>query len=73
MRMPKPRFKHDCDNCIFLGQYKRFDLYVHAEEPKTVIARRSSNPEDYKSGIEFISMDPALGTAYRRAKTRRLI
>jgi len=24
----KPRFCHDCDSCIFLGQYGKYDLYV---------------------------------------------
>lgn len=73
MKHPKPRFKHDCDTCTFLGRFKRFDLYVHTEEPKTVIARSSSIPDDYTSGLRFKDLDPALGTAYNRARKRRLI
>jgi len=73
MKQPKPRFKHDCDTCIFLGRFKRYDLYIHIEEPKTVIARYGSDGPEYVSGMNFTSQNVALRTAYDRAKKRRLL
>ncbi len=47
-----PRYKHDCDACVFLGRYGVNDLYFCASEP-TLIARQSSEGSDYLSGLEF--------------------
>ena len=48
----EPRYIHDCDACVFLGQYKEYDLYYCPSEP-TVICRESSEPGDYGSGLVF--------------------
>ena len=50
-----PIYKHDCENCKFLGTLNNTDLYVCAIQNKidTVIARYSSEPGDYISGFEF--------------------
>ena len=50
-----PLYKHDCDNCKFLATLNNKDLYVCARQKKidTVIARYSSEPGDYISGLEF--------------------
>ena len=50
------RFIHPCNSCIFLGQYKKADLYVCVKGDKTidtVIARFSSDPPNYLSGLIF--------------------
>ncbi len=47
-----PRYEHDCTACVFLGQYNEYDLYFCPHEP-TLIARRSSEDGDYRSGIVF--------------------
>ena len=60
----KPRYKHDCDECTFLGPYRGFDLYVC---DWTVIARFGDDDPDYKSGLEVSKSDDALGMALRRA------
>jgi hypothetical protein len=64
-----PKFEHDCDCCVFLGNFQGQDLYWCAGEP---VARRSSRPEDYSSGHEFASVRPALAEAVRRATGRKV-
>lgn len=57
---PKPRYLHDCDDCVFLGQFKEYDLYVHPDYEadtsryiKTVIARYSDDEPEYLSGAIY--------------------
>lgn len=58
-----PKYRHDCNSCTFLGNVaipkklsysgKSADLY-HCKQGgswPTVIARLSSSPEDYQSGL----------------------
>lgn len=67
-----PRYEHDCTECIFLGKFKRYDLYFHPGLDPTIIARYSSDGPDYISGLIFKDKQPLM-TAYQRAKKRRLI
>ena len=55
---PKPRYTHDCDTCVFLGQYrdatafshKYTDLYYCAScDSGSVLARYGSKTPDYMS------------------------
>lgn len=53
-----PRYRHDCTQCEFLGSYIGWDLYACVKRSKVagrsklenVIARRSDDPADYRSG-----------------------
>lgn len=51
----KPRFKHDCDRCVFLGKYDphgggSYDLYFCADDGGgTVVARYDNHGADYTS------------------------
>ena len=29
MILPEKRYEHDCEECIYVGQYREYDLYVH--------------------------------------------
>ena len=56
----QPLHRHDCDNCVFLGQfdgaYGRTDLYMHPSPTpalRTVIARYDSEGSQYVSGMPF--------------------
>jgi hypothetical protein len=49
----KPQFEHDCEDCKFLGSYDGRDLYFCPGGGPTIIARRSSDPPDYSSGLCF--------------------
>lgn len=53
----KPRYIHDCDTCVFLGQYKEYDLYFCSNEP-TIICRYSDDGPDYSSGLVFGVVGP---------------
>lgn len=48
----EPRFQHDCDKCMFLGQVDEYDLY-RCENPKNPfqshIARSGSEGPSYMS------------------------
>ena len=66
----RPRYEHDCDDCVFLGQYEIYDLYFCPGEP-TVIAR--TGPEgEYQSGMMFVGVSEPLTEAYDRAVKRGL-
>jgi len=48
--MDKPLFRHDCDNCQFLGNFQEHDLYVHRHRTSdTVVARYGSEGPEYLS------------------------
>ena len=58
----KPRFTHDCENCLFLGTYsagnRYYDLYYHPSRgvcdkgiDSTVIARYGEEGYNYSSGL----------------------
>ena len=76
----KPRYKHDCAACTFLGAHGDVDLYHCPQHGlPTLIARRSSNPSDYTSFMADRVRNEArelvwtgLVEAYRRAFARRL-
>jgi hypothetical protein len=54
-RKQKPRFIHDCKNCIFLGRHHEYDLYFCAQDfSDTVIARYSDNGPDYLSSLKMM-------------------
>jgi hypothetical protein len=64
----KPRYEHDCEECIFLGHYTHlhdFDLYVCPRESLGVccIARWSSEGPHYSS----MSLQPAVWDESRAA------
>ena len=52
------KYKHDCTECIPLGEFNDTDLYFCDKgfEP-TVISRRSNEPSDYCSGMYFAKPD----------------
>ena len=70
----KPRYEHDCNTCVFLGQWKEYDLYYCSGEP-TVVARWSDEGGDYNSGIVFAErgLIPQLVVAYKRSIKRGFI
>ncbi len=71
-----PRFEHDCNVCVFLGQFAGQDLYYCPGEP-TVTARFGNKGEEYSSGLAFgrhhkMDLQHPLGEAYRRSRARGL-
>lgn len=65
----KPKFKHDCDCCSFLGHHEEHDLYFCTQggTVPTVIARWDDYGPAYSSGLSFARRIPILGEAGRRA------
>mgnify|MGYP006291219159 CR=1 FL=1 len=57
MATTKPKFKHDCAACTFLGRLtvggETADLY-HCPGSKSVVARMSSDGPDYSSMPDFM-------------------
>lgn len=69
-----PRFKHDCNECVFLGSYRQeiggdYDLYYCSKLFPTVIARFGHEGSDYISGMALAKADviPSLTEALKRA------
>jgi len=72
--MSYARYTHDCPRCHFLGQHQDQDLYFCEQGQRpTVIARFSSKPSDYESGIYGSFSDGALAVARQTAQTRGLL
>ncbi len=64
------RYAHDCDRCKPLGVFGGADLYYCDQGElvmPTLIARNSSEPSDYQSGLAFAATNPALQEAKARA------
>lgn len=76
----KPKFKHDCPDCMFLGRHMGTDLYYCPQAGNgTIIVRYSSEPSDNSSGIVFGQMavtngefNRPIAQAYMRAKALNL-
>lgn len=71
----EPRYTHDCNVCVFLGRCGSDDLYFcnGSSSYATVIARHSSDPADYISGMELIKFVPSLAIAHSLAVQSGLI
>jgi hypothetical protein len=79
----KPQFKHDCEDCTFLGRYRchdlrwppDYDLYycLQGGGSPTVIARYDDEGSHYFSGIVFGNNGSPLKEAYERAKAKGLL
>ena len=53
-RFKKPRFEHDCNACVYLGQFKKFDCWFCPPHKSDIgggslIMRYSSEPSEYAS------------------------
>jgi hypothetical protein len=68
----KPKFEHDCDDCVFLGHYLENDLYYCPKEP-TILARYGADGPEYTSGLTFAEHDPRMAEAFRRAEQNGLL
>lgn len=85
----KPRFKHDCDRCRFVGHLSiqdtggTGDVYVCPSEriEPTILVRYSDDPPDYSSMALFDSArrmfeqypESTLAQAYAMARRKKLI
>lgn len=70
----EPRFIHDCEACIYLGQHHKYDLYLCPNERHpTVIGRFGNEGPDYGSGLPFVGIAPYLTEAARIAVERKLL
>jgi hypothetical protein len=47
----KPRFKHDCPACLFLGRHYGYDVYLCDD---SILARSGNEPHRYAS--KFLSV-----------------
>jgi hypothetical protein len=68
--LPKPLYTHDCESCLYLGQYEDKDLYYCSGGfTNTVIARYGNDGPEYMSGMIFAinGHNPNLVEAYKRA------
>ena len=50
MKKQKPVFKHDCDECVFLGHVVEHDFYYCDKSITTLVARYGNDGPDYTSG-----------------------
>ncbi len=71
------RYTHDCNSCVPLGQYGKYDLYCCPGSIPTVIARYSDYCGDYSSSAvnEYAptKRNAQLAEAIKRAITHNLI
>lgn len=65
------RYKHDCSECIPLGKYEEYDLYMHIDKgcANNLVARYGDEGHEYASilvGMAPYSNHDALREAYYR-------
>lgn len=58
----KKRFTHDCDDCVFMGQFGEVDAYVHPPDPEhkgsgTIILRDGHEGHEYAATPLRIVLD----------------
>lgn len=61
-----PRFRNQCPECVYLGQFGGCDLYFCSQTAlgiATVIARFADDPSSYQSGLALAEFIPSLGQA----------
>lgn len=67
----KPKFKHDCQQCVSLGRYENHDLYFCRKSAglPTVIARYGNEGSEYTSEMFYADrvVNPVLMEAQRRS------
>ena len=57
----RPRFKHDCSQCQFLGNLGGFDYYFHIHGPNTAeIIIRFSNIESFNRTFDITKLSAGL-------------
>jgi len=62
-----PRYEHDCDRCIFLGEDGIYDLY-YCDRTPTVVCRYGNEGREYGSGLVFaLTIMEGGKTCYRNA------
>lgn len=71
-----PRYRHDCDNCVFLGPYAAnglvYDLYYHpGGVAETLVARCGDDGSDYESGPPSISHYSKILTVAQKIATKK--
>lgn len=54
-----PRYDHDCELCRFLFKRGHYDVYAQCSGVG-YIARRSSNPSDYVSALDYDALMSAI-------------
>lgn len=68
---PRPRYRHNCDFCVYLGEFNDFDLYYCDKYNVTVVARWG---DEFMQAKQLLGNpdknDPALKEAVKRAKLR---
>jgi hypothetical protein len=75
MNRPENHFVHECERCVYLGEYRQHDLYFCTKQPNvpTVLARYGNDPSDYVSGVELATRDLILAEAVALARARNLL
>lgn len=62
-----PEYQHDCDECLYLGNFNDHDLYrCRRGMVPTFVARFGSEQQMYKKGAQFVRLDPEINEACRR-------
>jgi hypothetical protein len=72
--MCKPKFRHDCQTCRFLGHEIGCDMYFCKQHGMpTVVVRFSDEGPDYTSGLELAKFDARLAKAKSMAIAAGLV
>lgn len=76
----KPKYKHDCGKCVFLGNWSNNDMehdlyYCSQGGHSTVVSRHGDDGEEYTSGIDIAKTNvlPSLAEAFKRAQDKGLV
>lgn len=60
--MNRPRYKHHCDKCTFLGYFGKYDLYYCTRYSRHTFTIRWNNPDGhyrYHDGAFYLNLNDA--------------
>lgn len=60
--MEEPTFKHDCDNCQYVGMYEEYDVYACGGVIPTMVLRFGYEGHEYES-MSYAGHNSLLGMA----------
>ena len=68
-------FQHDCNSCIFLGNYKGCDLYICKKHSglHSLIAREGNEGSEYRSGLWGYVHNNLYREIHKRALARGVV
>ena len=64
----KPKFKHDCDKCLFLGHYRGYDCYICPNKDNGTLVARNGNDGTQYASVPLFCFEAIIHSECRKAE-----